>query len=79
MKLVDDAICNFKKETEEIIIPNWLILEIKTFTIQLSYLNANEKWFIKGTGDINNKGRCFIIWNTPNIQSLFNNRQSKAS
>lgn len=41
---VNKTIHNFKEQTEEIIIPEWLFEERKIFTVRLSCSSANEKF-----------------------------------
>ena len=41
---LNEATHNFKKETEETIIPEWLFEERKIFTVRLPYSFANEKF-----------------------------------
>lgn len=62
------------KKKQGTIIPSWLFEEKKkAFTIQLSYLHANEKWFIKEIEDFtNSRVKLVKICNTPKIQFLFN-------
>ena len=73
MNFVDDTICDFEKETRNYYTQLVIWRKKKAFTIQLSYLHANEKWFIKEIEDFtNSRVKLVKICNTPKIQSVFN-------
>ena len=82
---VNETIPNFKKETEQAIIPEWIFEEKNTFTVRLPYSSANEKlpyssanekfsklFVIKIEDHTNGIIKLVITWNTCEIQSLFN-------
>ena len=74
LKFINETISNFEIEKEEIIIPEWLFDERKTFSVTLPYSSANEKFrklFMRKV--TNDKVKVIIIWSTRKIQSLFNN------
>ena len=73
---ISETICNFKKETDEPIIPEWLFEERKIFTVRLPCSSVNKKLnrlFVNRIEDYSNgKANLVMIWNTRKIQSLFN-------
>ena len=44
LTFTNESICNFKRGTEEMIIPEWLFDERKTFSVRFPYSPANEKF-----------------------------------
>ena len=60
------------------IIQEWLFDERKTFSIRFPYSPGNEKFskvFMRKVENFtNDKVKVIIIWNTQNLQSLFNNK-----
>ena len=56
--------------------PEWLFNERKTFSVRFSYSPANEKFnkvfTVKVENFTNDKVKVIIIWNTQEMQSLFN-------
>ena len=43
LKFINETICNFERGKEEMIIPEWLFDERKTFSVRFTYSRANEK------------------------------------
>ena len=78
LKFINETIHNFKRGKEEMIIPEWLFDERKTFSVRFPYSPVNEKFnkvfMRKGEDFTNGKVKVIIIWNTRKIQSLFNNK-----
>ena len=68
LKFINETICNFEREKEEIIILEWLSDERKTFSVRLPYSSANEKFskvFMRKV--TNDKVKVIIIWSTRKI------------
>ena len=78
LKFINETIYNFERGKEEMIIPEWLFDERKTFSVRFPYSPANEKFskvFMRKLENFtNDKVKLIIIWNTQKIQSLFNNK-----
>ena len=78
LKFINETICNFERGKEEMIIPEWLFDERKTFSVRFPYSPANEKFskvFMRKVENVtSDKVKVIIIWNTRKIQSLFNNK-----
>ena len=78
LKFINETICNFERGKEEMIIPEWLFDERKTFSVRFPYSPANKKFsnvFMRKVKNFtNDKVKVIIIWNTRKIQSLFNNK-----
>ena len=78
LKFTNETICNFQRGKEEMIIPEWLFDEGKTFSVRFPYSPANEKFSTvimrKAKNVTYDKAKVIIIWNTRKIQSLFNNK-----
>ena len=74
LKFINQTICNFERGKEEIIIPEWLFDERKTFSFRFPYSPANEKFSKVFTRKVknftNDKVKVIIIWNTRKMQSL---------
>ena len=75
---INETICNFERGKEEMIIPEWLFDERKTFSVRFTYSPANEKFSEVFTRKVenftNDKVKVIIIRSTRKIQSLFNNK-----
>ena len=78
LKFINETICNFERGKEEMIIPEWLFDERKTFSVRFTYSRANEKFSEIFTRKVENftnyKVKVIIIRSTRKIQSLFNNK-----
>ena len=78
LKFINETICNFERGDEEMIIPEWLFNERKTFSVRFPYSPANEKFrkvFMRKVENFtNDKVKIIIIWTKQKIQSLFNNK-----
>ena len=68
MKLINVTICKFERVKEEMITPEWLFDEKKTFSVSFPHSPTNEKFseaFIrKVKNSTNDKVKVIIIWNT---------------
>ena len=73
LKFINETTCNFERGKEEMIIPEWLFDERKTFPVRFPYSRANEK-MRKVKIFTTDKVKVIIIRNTRKIQSLFNNK-----
>ena len=73
LKFINETICNFERGKKEMIIPEWLFDERKTFPVRFPYSRANEK-MRKVKIFTTDKVKVIIIRNTRKIQSLFNNK-----
>ena len=75
LKFINETICNFERGKEEMIIPEWLFDERKTFSVRFPHSPANEKFSKIFTRKVknftNDKLKVIIIWNTRKMQSLF--------
>ena len=89
LKFINETIYNFERGQEEMIIPEWLFDERKTFSVRFPYSTANEKFskvFMRKVENFtNDKIKVIIIWytrkihekytkNTRKIETLFNNK-----
>ena len=78
LKFVNELICNFERGKEWRNIPEWLFDERKNFSIRFPYSPVNKKFsevfMIIVQNFSNDKVKMMIIWITPNIQSIFNNK-----
>ena len=72
---INETICNFERRKEEMIIPEWLFDERKTFSVRFPYSPVNEKFSKVFTRKVenftNDKVKVITIWNTRKIQPLF--------
>ena len=75
LKFINETICNFERGKEEMIIPEWLFDERKTFSVRFLHSPENEKFSKVFTRKVenfaNDKVKVIIIWNTRKAQSLF--------
>ena len=80
LKFINETIWNFERGKEEIIIPEWLFDERKTFSVRFPYSPVNEKFSKVFTRKVenftNDKVNVIIIRNPRKMQSLFNNKAS---
>ena len=74
--IVNKSIHNFKKETEESNILEWLLEEKYIYNVRLPYSSAKEKFsklFVNKLEDsFNGKAELTITWNARKISFLFN-------
>ena len=72
---INETICNFERRKEEMIIPEWLFDERKTFSVRFLHAPENEKFSKVFTRKVenfaNDKVKVIIIWSTGKTQSLF--------
>ena len=75
LKFINETICNFERGKEEMIIPEWLFDERKTFSVRFPYTLLRTrnlvKFYEKSRKFTNGKVKVIILWNTRKIQSLF--------
>ena len=75
LKSINETICNSERGKEEMIIPEWLFDERKTFSVRFPYSPVNEKFSKVFTRKVenftNDKVKVITIWNTRKIQPLF--------
>ena len=75
LKFINETICNFERGKEEMIIPEWLFDERKTFSVRFPYTLLRTrnlvKFYEKSRKFTNDKVKVIILWNTRKIQSLF--------
>ena len=78
LKFINETIYNFERGKEEMIIPEWLFDERKTFSVRFPYSPPSEKFskvFMRIVECFTiDKVKLIIIWNTRKIQSLFSNK-----
>ena len=74
-RFVRSIIDNFDSGKDNLIIPQWLFEERKTFTIQLPFPHSNESFvrtFISKLNYFTNeKYKSNVVWNARKVQSLF--------
>ena len=74
-RVIENTIRNFNRKKDATPLPPWLFDERKNVTIRLSFSSKNEKcssYFInKLVSFTSGKINFNVVWNTPNIQSLF--------
>ena len=65
LKFINETICNFGRRKAEMIIPEWIFDETKTFSVRFPYSPANEKFrkvFMKKVENFtNDKVKVIII------------------
>ena len=79
LKFINKTISIFERGKEEMIIPEWLFDERKTFSVRFTYSPANKYFVRKVKNFTNDKVKAIIIWNAKKMQSLVNNKDKVKS
>lgn len=74
MYFINDVICRFNHENEDLLIPHWLFDERKVVLLRLPFAFTNEKFvksFIEKLEIFTNfKIKFNTVWNTHKIKSI---------
>ena len=78
LKFINETICNFERGKEEMIIPEWLFDERKTFSVRFPYTLLRTrnlvKFYEKSRKFTNDKVKVIILWNTRKYSPYFNSK-----